>query len=510
MKRADQYPPMSGAPLALATLALALATFMNVLDTTIANVSIPAIAGSLSVSPHQGTWVITSFAVATAIVVPLTGWLAKRIGEVRLFVSCTILFTAASTLCGFATSIEALIASRILQGAVAGPMIPLSQSLLLRTYPPEKKGTALALWAMTTVIAPIVGPIMGGYLTDNFGWPWIFYINIPVGVVSAYITWSLLKDRGSAVIKTPVDVTGLFLLFVAVASLQLTLDRGREFDWFDSPFIVTLAIVSAVAVIFFFIWEWYEENPVVDLSLLRIRNYTIGTFALAIGYATFFAGVVVFPIWLQTRMGYTATWAGLAAAPIGIMSFLLMPLVGKNLHKVDLRIFGTIAFGMFALVSVWMGSFNTDVTYFNLAAPRFVMGIAMACFFVPLTTISLAGLPPDRIAAASGLTNFIRITGGAFGASLGVTVWDHRTAYHYATLGEKITAYNPGATEFLYGGSSPLNQDQTLVALSGMVERQASTLAINDLFLLSALLFSSMMFLVWFTKTPFFDGKARS
>ncbi len=495
---ARQHPPLTGVPIVVATISLALATFMNVLDITIANVSIPTIAGSLSVSPSQGTWVITSYAVATAIVVPLTGWLAKRFGEVRLFVLCTALFSLMSWLCGFARNFTILVILRSLQGVTAGPMIPLSQTLLLRCYPPEKKGMALAFWAMTTVVAPIIGPILGGYITDNVGWSWIFYINVPVGLTSAFVTWNVLRGRESEVAKAPIDAVGLALLVLGVGSVQMMFDRGEDLDWFNSNIIVALAIIAFVALVFFLAWEKYEKYPVVDLSLFLRRNWVVATAALSIGYMAFFAGAVVSPLWLQTQMGYTATWAGLAAAPVGLFMLVLSPFVGRYLHVMDLRIMVSFAFCWFVFICLWTASFNTDVTFYNIAFPRLMQGLGMSVFFIPLTTISLSGLPPDRIASAAGLTNFSRILAGGFGTSLVVTLWDDRTIYHKSILLEHINPYNPAATSVMNRmAEAGIQGDAAIRMLDMSVTKQASLLATNDIFYLSALIFLCLAFFVW-------------
>ena len=500
---APPLPPLTGFPLGMTTIFLALATFMNILDTTITNVSIPTIAGNLSVSPQQGTWTITSYAVSTAIVVPLTGWLALRFGEVRLFTTCTLLFTLTSVMCGMAPTFEVLVVFRSLQGAVAGPMIPLSQSLLLRNYPEEKRGLALAFWSMTTTVAPILGPILGGYITDNLGWPWIFYINVPIGFLSAWGVWTMLRKRESRTVKKPVDLTGLALLFIGVGSLQLMLDQGHDLDWFDSPFIIGLAAVAVVGIVYFVVWELKEKHPVVDLTLFARRNYAVGTIAIALGYTVFFAGVVIFPLWLQTQMDYTATWAGLATAPMGIMMVILAPMVGKNMHKFDLRALAFFSFIVFAFTNFWQGSMNTSVDYWNVILPRFFQGMGMAFFFVPLTTISLAGLPPDRIASAAGLTNFIRILGGGLGASLAVTVWDQRTEYHHSYLAESISPFNQVWTETYSGMAS---QGMGLETALGMVERtitrQSAMLAANDIFLASSATFIILAAFVLLARPP--------
>ena len=503
--------PLHGSPLVLLTVALALGAFMQVLDTSIANVSIPTIAGDLAVSPNQGTWVITAFAASNAIMLPLTGWLAQRVGEARLFTVSTLLFSVASWMCGLATNLPELVAFRVLQGAVAGPMIPLSQSLLLSNYPPDKKGMALALWSMTVVTAPIFGPILGGWITDNISWPWIFYINLPVGAISAYVTWQILRDRESPIQRRPVDLVGLALLAVGVGCLQIMLDKGNDLDWFSSDLIVILAVVSLIAVSVFVVWELTDEHPVVDLRLFLRRNFTIGVVAISLGYLTFFGNVVVFPLWLQTQMDYTATWAGLAAAPIGLLSIVFSPLVGRNLHKVDLRQLTTIAFLVFAGVSFWASHFNTDVDYFHLILPRLVQGIGIAFFFVPLTAITLSGIPDRQLASASGLSNFMRILAGSFGTSLSITLWERRTALHQSQLTDHITAYNPIANQALQQlHALGLSDHGALAVITRIIVQQAVMLATNDIFWLSGWIFLVLLVLVWFSRPPFSGGTADS
>ena len=287
--------PLTGGALVLGTLSLSLATFMNVLDSSIANVSLPSISGDLGVSISQGTWVITSFGVANAISVPLTGWLTQRFGAVRLFTLSVILFVIASVLCGLAPSIEMLIAFRVLQGFVAGPMIPLSQTLLLSTYPPQKAGTALALWGVTTLVAPVAGPLLGGYITDNFTWPWIFYINIPVGIFAAFVTWSIYHKRETPTVKRPIDGVGLGMLVLWVGCLQVMLDKGKELDWFNSPTIVTLAVIVVVSFAVFIAWELTDEHPVVDIRLFAGRNFAFGAATLSIAYGLFFGSSTTLP-----------------------------------------------------------------------------------------------------------------------------------------------------------------------------------------------------------------------
>jgi MFS transporter, DHA2 family, multidrug resistance protein len=491
-------PPLEGSARLWGTIALSAATFMNVLDTSIANVSLPAIAGDLGVSANQGTWVITSFAVANAIAVPLTGWLSQRFGQVRLFVASVVLFVMASFLCGLAPNMATLIAFRALQGFVAGPMIPLSQSLLLSSYPKALAGLAMAMWAMTTLVAPVTGPLLGGWITDNVSWPWIFYINIPVGVIAALASWAIYRKRESVTHKLPIDRVGLALLVVWIGALQIMLDTGKEHDWFHSGLVVTLAVVAAVGLAFFIAWELTDDHPVVDLRLFKRRNFWAGTIATAIGYGLFFGNIVILPLWLQQYMGYTATDAGMVMAPVGLMAIILSPVVGKLTGKVDPRRFASFAFIVFALV-LWMRSrFNTQADFATLMIPTIVQGVAMAFFFIPLITITLSGLPPDRIPAASGLTNFARITAGAFGTSIATTVWENRAALHHTQLAESVNAGSPATQQVMAGlAASGLSPEQVLGQINRIVDQQAFMLAANDIFYVSAILFLALIPLVW-------------
>jgi len=495
---AGDSEPLHGIELVLGTLALSLATFMNVLDSSIANVSIPAIAGDLGVSPTQGTWVITSFAVANAISMPLTGWLTRRIGQVRLFTASVLLFVIASWLCGLSPSIEMLIFFRVVQGLVAGPMIPLSQTLLLSSYPRAKAGTAMAMWAMTVLVAPVAGPLLGGWITDNISWPWIFYINIPVGMVAAALTWQIFSARESPPQKVPLDRLGLVLLVVWVGATQVMFDKGKELDWFESRLIVALALVALVAFAFFLIWELTDAHPVVDLSLLRERNFTMGTVALSVAYGTFFGTVVLLPLWLQQTLGYTATWAGMAMAPVGLMAMVLSPWVGKNVGRIDPRRMATFAFIVFALV-MWMRSrFNNQADFLTILWPTLIQGVGMAFFFIPLQTISLAGVSQQRMAAATGLSNFVRITAGAIGTSVFTTLWESRADLHHAQLAETINTGNASAMATLQQlQANGYSHEQALGVLDRMIDQQAFTMAATDLFYLSAGLFLTLIVLVW-------------
>jgi DHA2 family multidrug resistance protein len=495
------FPPLTGSQLVLGTIALSLATFMNVLDSSIANVSIPAIAGDMGVSPSQGTWVITSFGVANAIAVPLTGWLTQRFGQVRLFTASIILFVITSWLCGLAPNIESLILFRVLQGLVAGPMIPLSQTLLLASYPAAKAGMAMAMWAMTVLVAPVVGPLLGGWITDNISWPWIFYINIPIGVVAALVTWSIYRKRDPGPRRVALDYVGLGLLIIWVGALQIMIDKGKELDWFASPQIVTLAIVAGVAFLFFLAWELTEEHPIVDLRLFARRNFLTGTAALSIAYGVFFGNVVLLPLWLQQYMGYTATLAGFALAPVGLLAIVLSPWVGKNVGKIDPRGLATVAFVFFGAV-LWMRSrFNVQADFETILIPTLLQGVAMAFFFIPLQAIIFSGLTPDRMPAAAGLSNFVRITAGAMGTSLFTTAWEDRAVSHHSELVEHINNGSQAATQAIGNlTSAGYTTDQALASINRLVDQQAFTMAATDVFRVSAVLFLLMIGIVWFAR----------
>lgn len=501
----SHFKPLQGGALAMLTLVLSLATFMLVLDSTIANVAIPTIAGDLGASSSQGTWVITSFGVANAISIPITGWLAKRFGEVRLFLIATLLFVLASWLCGIANSLEMLIVFRVLQGAVAGPIIPLSQSLLLNNYPPEKRGMALAFWSMTIVVAPICGPILGGWISDNIHWGWIFFINVPIGLAVVLISWKILEGRESRISHQPVNTVGLILLALGVGALQLMLDQGRELDWFNSTEIVVLTIIAAVGLIALIIWELTDDNPVVDVSLFKSRNFTVGCVSTSLAFLVYSGTVVLIPLLLQQVYNYTATWAGLAAAPVGLLPIILAPIIGKFGNKIDMRILITVSFMVYALTFYWRAvTFEPEMTFMDVALPQFVQGLAVACFFMPLTTITLSGLPPEKMASASSLFNFLRTLAGSIGTSLTTFIWYNREAVHHTQLTEVINPYNPISQQFFQTmGSFGLSEEQTTSYIARQITAQGFIIGANEIFFVSAITFISLVVLIWFAKPPF-------
>jgi DHA2 family multidrug resistance protein len=493
--------PLRGGALAITSIALALGTFMQVLDGTIANVSLPTIAGNLGVSTDNGTWVITSFAVANGVTVPLTGWLMQRFGVVRTFTASVVLFTIASLLCGLAWDLSSLIGFRILQGAVSGPMIPGSQALLIAIFPAHKRGTALSIWSMTTLTAPVLGPVLGGYISDNYHWGWIFLINVPVGIACAMISWRSLSTRETPTRKLPIDTVGLILLAFWVFSLQTMLDLGKDRDWFNNPLIVVLTVCALVGFVAWVIWEITDGNPAVDLSLFRRRNFAFGTLALCLGYALFFANNLLLPLWLQEQLGYTATWAGFVAAPSGIVAVVATPFIGRL--KIDTRWLATMAFLSFAGSYFLRAQYTPDASFWTLMFPLLLQGLAMSMFFVPLITLSFDGIPGERVPSASGISNFARITAGSFAASIITTYWDRREALHQTRLSEVGTDYSPiyrHTTEQLQAAG--MTQQQAAGAVMRQIVNQSYLLSSLELFWICGWMALVMIGVIWMTRRP--------
>jgi MFS transporter, DHA2 family, multidrug resistance protein len=497
--------PLSGVPLVLMTIALSLATFMQVLDSTIANVAVPTIAGNLGASNTQGTWVITSFGVANAISIPLTGWLARRFGEVKLFLASTLAFTIASWACGMSGSLTTLIIFRVLQGLVAGPLIPLSQSLLLNNYPPAKRAIALSLWAMTVVVAPICGPILGGWISDNYHWGWIFFINVPIGAVVILLSLQSLRGRETRTIRQPIDILGLVMLVVGIGCLQIMLDRGKELDWFSSQEIIILAVVAVIALVVLLIWELTDNHPIVDLSLFKSRNFTIGCVSISLAYMIYFGTIVLLPQLLQQVFGYTATLAGLASAPVGILPVILSPILGRFSHNLDMRKIVTFSFVMYAVCFYWRAyTFEPGMNFATVAWPQFMQGFAVACFFMPLTTITLSGLPPEKIAAASSLSNFTRTLGGSIGTSITTTIWSNRESLHHSQLTEHINPYNPTSNQFYTQlQQQGMSHDQASGYLAQQITNQGLIISANEIFWAAGGIFLVLLITIWFARPPF-------
>jgi DHA2 family multidrug resistance protein len=493
------FTPMSGAALWIAGGLLALANFMAVLDTTIANVSVPNIAGGLAVSPSPGTWVITSYAVAEAISVPLTGWLARRFGAVRVFVVAMLGFGFFSALCGLAPSLSLLVAFRVCQGFAGGPMMPLSQTLLRRIFPERLQPAALGLWGMTTVVGPIAGPLLGGFLCDAAGWPWVFYINVPIAAVGAFFAWRALKPAETPTQKVPVDYIGLGLLVLWIGAMQYMLDRGKDLDWFQSPLIVSLALVAVVGFISFVIWELTEDHPIVDLRIFRHLGFSTSTVIMCLTFGCFFSSVVLIPLWLQTSLNYTAEWAGRVTACQGVLAVVMSPIVARLMVKTDPR--ALVSFGVLCLAaaSFWRTGFTSDETFWRLAAPQIAQGFAMPFFFLPLTSLAMGAVKPAETASAAGLLNFMRTTAGAFGTSLTTTAWENLSSGRHSDLAGSLYSPNQTLARLQAMGMSA---SQALRQLDATVQGQAVMLATNRVFMVLSLIFVLAAACVWVAPKP--------
>jgi DHA2 family multidrug resistance protein len=488
------FSVMSGSALWIAGIVLALANFMVVLDTTIANVSVPNIAGGLAVSPSQGTWVITSYAVAEAITVPLTGWLAQRFGAVRVFVIAVAGFGVCSLLCGFAPSFGALVGLRVMQGLAGGPIMPLSQTLLRRIFPPQQQAMAIGLWSMTTVVGPVAGPLLGGALVDNVGWSSIFFINIPVAALCATVAWRFLAARETKTARNPVDFTGLALLILWVGAMQIMLDKGKDLDWFNSPTIVTLGLVAAVGFVSFLIWELTDPHPIVDLRVFRHRGFATATLIMGLVFGAFFSSIVLMPLWLQTNLGYTATWAGRAVAPQGIFAVILSPVVARLSSKVDGRILVSFGVTVLGLASLWRSGFAPDIDVFQVSLPQVLQGAAVPFFFIPITGLALGSVLPQETASAAGLMNFTRTTAAAFGTSITTTAWQNFASIHRTTLVGSLNAPQATLDTMQAGG---MTAAQALGQLDRMTDSQSVMLATDHVFLICAVVFIMGACAVW-------------
>lgn len=493
-------PAMGKGTLILACLVLAFTNFMVVLDTTIANVSVAHIAGGLGISSTEGTWVITSYAVAEAICVPLTGWLARRFGTVRVFALGMAGFGVFSLLCGMAWSLGSLVAFRIGQGLCGGPLMPISQTLLLSIFPKEKHAQATGIWAMTTIVAPILGPILGGTISDNWGWHWIFFINIPIAIICATGAIVLLRKAETKVEKAPIDTIGLMLLVLWVGALQLMLDLGREHDWFGDNFIVSLAAIAAIGFSFFVAWEWFEKDPAVNLKVFRYRGFTVSVIALVFAYGTFFASLVVIPQWLQGTLGYTATWAGYATAFNGVAAVMMAPVVAKLSEKVDPRLlvsFGVLWLGATSLIRVFW--WTSDADFWTLALPQLIQGAGMPFFFVPLTSLALGAVEESEVASAAGVMNFLRTMSGAVATAIATTVWYDGAQATRAELSGVLNGAQQTMQSLQMHGYSV---EQSRQVVSNLVDGQATALATGSIFTTAAIVFAAAASIVWLAPRP--------
>jgi len=496
----DTARPLTGIRLALAGFVLAMANFIVVLDLTIANVSVPHISGALAVSTSSGTWVITSYAVAEAICVPLTGWLAGRFGALRTLIVSIAGFGLFSMLCGMSSTLGMLVVFRIGQGLSGGPLMPLTQTLLLRIFPKELHSRAMAMWAMTVVVAPILGPILGGWISDSWSWKWIFFINVPLIVVILIGIITLLRGAETPKQKRPIDFTGLALLVTWVGAFQLMLDKGREEDWFSSPFIVGCAVGAAVVFVVFVIWELSEENPIVDLKVFRHSGFTASTISLVFAFGTYFASIVVIPQWLQTSLGYTATQAGYVMAFSGVLAVAASPFVPALMKRFDPRLIVCVGISWIALNAVLRGvTWSTDATFWTLALPQLLQGAGVSLFIVPLTTISLAAVLPSETASGAGIANFCRTLGGAIATALATTYWYDAASTNRAQM---VGELNGGAEVIAQMQARGYTAQQARAVLEQIVSEQGTATATTHLFLAAAAVLMVAAMTIWLAPRP--------
>jgi DHA2 family multidrug resistance protein len=506
MKHTTHGPGAAEAPVALtggmlwvAALILASANFIAVLNMTIANVAVPNIAGALGAATSQGTWVITSYAVGEAITVPLTGWLAARFGSVRVFVGSMLLFGLFSIVCGLSNSLGLLVVARVFQGLAGGPLMPLSQTLLMRIFPKEKQAAAIGLWSMTTLVAPVAGPILGGYLCDEFSWSWVFLLNAPIAIGFGWYAWKLLKRYQEAPRRSAIDRVGLILLIVWVAALQLMLDEGKNLDWFASTQIVVLAVVAVVGFAAFLIWELHEPNPIVDLRVFRHRGFSVSVATISLAFAAFFGISVLTPLWLQSFMGYTATDAGFATAWSGVTALVVAPMVAQMSTKRDPRMLVFVGVVWMGLITLWRTIANTDMGFWDVAFPLMVMGFGLPFFFIPTTGLALGSVEEHEMDSAAGLMNFLRTLSGAFATSLVTTAWSDQTTRNHAELVGLADRDGSVRTMMGEGGMTP---DAVNQALDYLVTSQSVILSTNQIMTVVGVMFLVAASLIWLAPRP--------
>jgi DHA2 family multidrug resistance protein len=487
-------------------ITVTLATFMEVLDTSIANVALPHIAGGLSAGQDESTWVLTSYLVSNAIVLPLSGWLSSIIGRKNFYMSCVALFTISSFLCGLAPNLATLIVCRVLQGAGGGGLQPSEQAILADTFPPAKRGMAFAVYGVAVVTAPAIGPTLGGWITDNFTWRWIFFINIPVGIISILLTSRLIQDppylKRRKLSETHIDYIGLSFVALGLGTLQVVLDKGQRDDWFDSHFISIMTLIAVVSLIFVIIWEWKQKDPIIDLHLFRDRTFGISNLLMfMLGFALL-GSTLLLPLMMQTLLGYTAERSGLALMPGGLTIMLLLPLVGFLLSRYSPR--WLLVFGLVVLsASLFnMTRFDLQIPFSSTVTARMIQAVGMAFLFVPINTAAYAYLPRDKNNAASGLMNLARNMGGSVGISLVTTLLDRRTQTHLNYLSARLSQSNPAFQSMLHattrameshGAGASLATQQAYALIANTVQRQATMLAYIDNFWLLGISIMAMI-----------------
>ncbi len=488
---------LTGFPLYLSMLALSIGTFLIVLDYTIANIAIPYIAGDLAVSADQGVYIITSFAVGSAIGLAITGWWTKRVGIYRLTLISLFGFIAFSWICGISWNMVMLVVARFLQGLLAGPLVPVTQSLMIAIFPAEKKGAALAFWSTVVIVAPVVGPILGGWIAYDIHWPWIFFLNIPIGLFAAFIIMAFLKPFETPKEKTSTDWVGILLLSIGVTTLQFLLDKGEQYDWLNSTIIRTCFGATIVSFTLLIAWEWTRKNPLLDLRLLRIHSFTLSILFIGTMYAVYFGSVVLIPLWLQEYMGYTPIWAGVAVAPMGIAPVFFSWAIAKLAQRVGNIIPIAISLVLFSASCFATAFFTTNIDLWHVAATRLYFGLGMLFFIVPLFSLTVRDVPQEKLPAATGMFHFVRAMMGGVGASVFTTLWIRRSAFHHANQVATILPSRPVVSSFYHKLSQlGLTKDQAEEVVNDLATKQAAVLSLNDCFYLMGWIFIGMIAII--------------
>jgi DHA2 family multidrug resistance protein len=493
-------------------MAVMLATFMEVLDTTVVNVSLPHIAGSLASGVDESTWVLTSYLVSNAIVLPATGWLSSIFGRKRYYMASVVIFVVSSFLCGLAPSLTALIFFRVIQGLGGGALQPISQAVLLECYPRRQRGIGMAIFGIGVVFAPIIGPTLGGWLTDNYSWRWIFYINVPIGMLALIMSKIYVIDppylRRGAV---KMDYIGLGLLALGIGALQVVLDTGQRHDWFQTSWVAQLALISAVSLVVLLIWEWYARHPIIDLRVFGISSFPAGVVLIFVVGVALYASGVLQPLFAQSLLGYTALLSGLVMSPGGIGTLLLMPIVGKLVGRWNPRYMIMFGFLLSAVALFKMSDYTLEVSFWQVAYPRIYLGVGLAFLFVPLTTATFAFVPGEKTGAATGLFNLMRNIGGSFGIAAATTMLATRAQFHQFRLVANITPLSPGflhwqqstVSHLTAAGVPPMTAQQEALGIAyRTVQVQSSWMSFVDAFWLAGVLMIVLIPLVLILKRP--------
>ncbi len=494
----------------LIALAVMVPTLIEIIDISIVNVALDHIRGSLSAGIDESTWSITSYLVSNAVIIPMTGWLSRFFGRKRYLIISITLFTVSSFLCGSAWNLQSLVFFRVLQGIGGGALQPISQSILLETFPPSQHGIAMAIFGVGIMFGPIIGPLLGGWITDNWSWHWIFFINVPIGIISIMLTTLFITDPPYMKrMKMKIDYWGLVFLSLGLGCLQIVLDKGQQENWFSSGFIVWLSIIAFVSLVSFVVVELFTDQPVVNLRAFRNRTFSTGNIIMFLGFFNLFASIVLLPIYLQTLMGYTAFLAGLVLGPGGIATMIALPIAGNLVNRINPKYLLAFGITVNAYATYLMSNFNLHADFNTVIWPRIVLGIGMGFFFIPLTTMTMSGIRREEMGNASAIYNLLRNLGGSFGVAFVTTVLSRRAQVHQNHLVEHLTPFDSAFQMFSEQGAKFLqyrgfSESAPEYGSLGMIYRellrQASMMAFNDAFFLVCIIMSCVLPLVFFMR----------